>query len=76
MTHWAALRQRLFDPAEQGRVTLTARAVMWSTVLVGSVAAGALSDHVTPEAMWLACGAAGIAAGAWGVAANARDRRG
>jgi MFS family permease len=68
MTHWAALRQRLFEPAEQGRVTLAARAVMWSTVLVGSVAAGALADQVDPEAMWLACGAAGLAAAAWGMA--------
>ena len=75
MTHWAALRQRAFAPEEQGRVTLTSRAVMWSTVLVGSVAAGQLSDSTSPEAMWLACGAVGVAAGVWGLALGLhRDR--
>jgi MFS family permease len=70
MTHWAALRQRVFAAHEQGRVTLAARGVMWSTVLVGSVLTGWLSDVVSPEAMWLGCGAAGLAAAAWGVAAG------
>ena len=40
---------------------------MWSTVLVGSLAAGQLSDSVSPEAMWLACGAVGIGAALWGL---------
>jgi hypothetical protein len=70
MTHWAALRQRIFPPHQQGRVALAARAVMWSTVLVGSVLTGWLSDAVNPEAMWLGCGAAGLAAAAWGIAAG------
>jgi MFS family permease len=70
MTHWAALRQRIFPPHQQGRVALAARAGMWSTVLVGSVLTGWLSDAVSPEAMWLGCGAAGLAAAAWGLAAG------
>lgn len=67
MTHWAALRQRLFAPELQGRVALTARGVMWSTILVGALATGALSDAVGPESMWLVCGAAGLATCAWGI---------
>ena len=68
MTHWSALRQRIFEPHEQGKVALTARSVLWSTVLVGSALGGWLSDAVGPEAMWLACGLAGVAAGLWGLA--------
>ena len=68
MTHWSALRQRVFEPHEQGKVALTARSVLWSTVLVGSALGGWLSDAVDPEAMWLACGLAGVAAGLWGLA--------
>lgn len=67
MTHWAALRQRLFAPEVQGRVALAARGVMWSTILVGALATGALSDAVSPEAMWLGCGAVGLATCGWGL---------
>jgi len=71
MTHWAALRQRLFAPEVQGRVALTARGVMWSAILVGALATGALSDAVSPEAMWIACGSIGLATCLWGFATGA-----
>jgi MFS family permease len=65
-THYAAMRQRMFAPSVQGRVTLTSRMILWSILPVGAVVGGWLSDAVDPAAMWLACGAVGLAAVLWG----------
>ena len=70
MTNWAAMRQRLFPAELQGRVTLTARGVMWSSILVGSLATGRLSDVVSPEAMWITCGGVGVLACVGGLLAG------
>ena len=59
-THYAALRQRLFAPEVQGRVALTSRTVLWSTVLLGSVLTGWLADARGPAAMWVLCGIIGL----------------
>ncbi len=67
MTHYSAMRQRLFVPSVQGRVALTSRMILWSIIPVGAVIGGWLSDAVDPAAMWLACGSVGLAAALWGV---------
>jgi MFS family permease len=67
-THWAALRQRLFPVEQQGRVTLTARRLLFLSTFVGAMVGGWLSDAARPRALWLASGAAGIAVAIWGVA--------
>jgi MFS family permease len=67
MTHYAAMRQRLFAPSTQGRVALTSRMILWSVIPIGAVLGGWLSDAVDPAAMWLACGSVGLAAVLWGV---------
>jgi len=67
LTHWQALRQRRFPVELQGRVTLTARRVMFSSILVGALAGGWLSDQVNPQALWLAAGGVGVAAAIWGL---------
>jgi MFS family permease len=68
LTHWQALRQRRFPVELQGRVTLTARRLMFSSILLGALAGGWLSDKVGPRALWLAAGSAGLLAAVWGVA--------
>lgn len=68
MTHFSALRQRLFETHQQGRVMLTSRTIIWSTVLGGALAGGYLSDWLSPAALWLVCGGVGIATAAWGFA--------
>lgn len=68
MTHFSALRQRLFEVHQQGRVMLTSRTIIWSTVLGGALAGGYLSDWLSPEALWLVCGGVGIATALWGFA--------
>ena len=70
LTHHAALRQRVFPARLQGRVALTSRMVLWSAIPLGAVAGGWLSDHIGPTAMWVACGATGLAAVLWGAAAG------
>lgn len=60
MTHWSAMRQRLFAEELQGRIALSARSVMWSSILIGSLLTGWISDVVSPEAMWITCGVAGL----------------
>jgi MFS family permease len=66
ITHYSAMRQRLFAPSLQGRVALTSRMILWSIIPVGAVIGGWISDAVDPAAMWLACGSAGLAAVVWG----------
>ena len=65
MTHHSALRQRVFPARMQGRVSLTSRMLLWSTIPFGALAGGWLSDQVDPAAMWLACGICGLAAVTW-----------
>lgn len=69
-THYAAMRQRLFPPEAQGRVALASRTVLWSTVLVGSVLTGWLADVHGAAAMWVACGAVGVATALVGIGAG------
>jgi predicted MFS family arabinose efflux permease len=66
MTHYSAMRQRLFVPSVQGRIALTSRVILWSIIPVGAVIGGWISDAVDPAAMWLACGSVGVAAVIWG----------
>jgi MFS family permease len=66
MTHYAAMRQRIFPATQQGRVALTSRMILWSILPVGAIVGGWLSDAVDPAAMWIACGVVGLAATAWG----------
>jgi MFS family permease len=66
VTHYSAMRQRLFAPSYQGRVALTSRMILWSIIPVGAVIGGWISDAVDPAAMWLACGSVGLAAVLWG----------
>jgi predicted MFS family arabinose efflux permease len=66
ITHYAAMRQRMFPASQQGRIALTSRMILWSILPVGAIAGGWLSDAVDPAAMWLACGLIGLVAVSWG----------
>ncbi len=75
LTQWAAFRQRRFPVDQQGRITLTSRRVMFAALLVGPLLGGWLSDVVDPAALWLACGATGLATAVWGLAVGLQRER-